>query len=65
MGRGTSSSPRERGGEGEESGRGDTDRYLGLVWEGSGSFKNGSGSGSSGGVASLVELSHFKNRLAK
>jgi hypothetical protein len=28
MGRGTSSSPRERGGEGEESGRGDTDRYL-------------------------------------
>jgi hypothetical protein len=37
----------------------------GSVWQGSGSSKNGSGSGSSGGVVSLVELSHFKNRLAK
>jgi hypothetical protein len=38
---------------------------LGPVWQGSGSSKNGSGSGSSGGVASLVELSRFKKRLAK
>jgi hypothetical protein len=37
----------------------------GPVWQGFGSSKNGSGSGSSGGVASLVELSHFKKRLAK
>jgi hypothetical protein len=42
-------------------GRGD----VGPVWQGSGSSKNGSGSGSSGGVASLVELSRFKKRLAK
>jgi hypothetical protein len=39
--------------------------YVGPVWQGSGSSKNGSGSGSSCGVASLVELSHFKKRLAK
>jgi hypothetical protein len=38
---------------------------YGPVWQGSGSSKNGSGSGSSGGVASLVELSRFKKRLAK
>jgi hypothetical protein len=38
---------------------------LGPVWQGSGSSKNGSVSGSSGGVASLVELSRFKKRLAK
>jgi hypothetical protein len=37
----------------------------GPVWQGSGSSKNGSGFGSSGGVASLVELSRFKKRLAK
>jgi hypothetical protein len=37
----------------------------GRVWQGSGSSKNGFGSVSSGGVASLVELSRFKKRLAK
>jgi hypothetical protein len=42
-----------------------TDTDLGPVWQGSGSSKNGSGFGSSGGVASLVELSRFKKRLAK
>jgi hypothetical protein len=39
--------------------------YYGPVWQGSGSSKNSSDSGSSGGVASLVELSRFKKRLAK
>jgi hypothetical protein len=38
---------------------------VGPVWQGSGSSKNGFGSGSSGGVASLMELSRFKKRLAK
>jgi hypothetical protein len=38
---------------------------LGPVWQGSGSSKNDFGSGSSGGVASLVELSRFKKCLAK
>jgi hypothetical protein len=38
---------------------------LAPVWQGSGSSKNGFGSGYSGGVASLVELSRFKKRLAK
>jgi len=32
---------------------------LGPVWQGSGSFKNSSGSGSSDGAASLVELEPF------
>jgi hypothetical protein len=45
--------------------RGAAESSLGPVWQGSGSSKNGSGSGSSGGVASLVELSRFKKRLAK
>jgi hypothetical protein len=39
--------------------------HLEPVWQGSGSSKNCSGSGSSGGVASLVELSRFKKHLAK
>jgi hypothetical protein len=38
---------------------------YGPIWQGSCSSKNGSGSGYSGGVASLVELSRFKKRLAK
>jgi hypothetical protein len=33
--------------------------HLGPVWQGSGSSKNGFGSGSSGGVPSLVELESF------
>ena len=32
---------------------------LGPVWQGSGFTKNGSGSGFSGGAASLVELKPF------
>jgi hypothetical protein len=39
---------------------------VGPVWEGSGSTQNESGSGSSGGVASLVELEpFFRKCLAK
>ena len=38
---------------------------IGLAWQGSGSFKNGSGSGSSGGAASLVELEPFSKTFGK
>jgi hypothetical protein len=38
---------------------------LGPVWQGSGSSKNNSGSGSAGGVASLVELESFWKTFGK
>jgi hypothetical protein len=36
---------------------------FGPVWEGSGSTQNGSGSGSSGGAALLVELESFLENI--
>jgi hypothetical protein len=38
---------------------------LGPVWQGSGSSKNGSGSGSSGGAAFLMELKPFWKMFGK
>ena len=38
---------------------------VGPVWQGSGSSKNGSGSGSSGGAVSLVELEPFSKIFGK
>ena len=40
-------------------------RYYGPVWQGSGSTKNSSGSGFSGGAASLVELEPFCKAFGK
>jgi hypothetical protein len=40
-------------------------RHGGPVWQGSGSSKNSSGSGSAGGVASLVELEPFWKTFGK
>ena len=42
-----------------------THTLLGPVWQSSGSFKNNSGSGSSGGAASLVELELFWETFGK
>ena len=39
--------------------------YLEPVWQGSGSSKRGSGSSSSGGAASLVELEPFWKTFGK
>jgi len=37
--------------------------YVGPVWQGSGSSKNSSGSGSVGGVAFMVELKLFWKKV--
>jgi len=42
-----------------------TPRDLGPVWQSSGSSKNGSGSGSSSGAVSLVELEPFCKPFGK
>jgi len=39
--------------------------YIGSIWQSSVSFKNSSGSGSSGGAASLVELELFWETFGK
>ena len=41
------------------------EQALGPVWQGSGSSKNGFGSGSPGGAASLVELEPFSKTFGK